>query len=142
MHYEVWQSAIVSFRHLEKHVFNYYELPRSLGVKLCDKGEELLSLNFTIRPLKIYNIVLRGIVHNINWWIKENFYPNPNGSQANKTFLASLMSINTEPFQRTNISMKPLGPPFWKCFIAGFSKQKVRKQDISRKNTRRTRVQQ
>jgi hypothetical protein len=37
------------------------------------------SLNFTIKPLKIYNIVLRGIVHNINWWIKENFYPNPNG---------------------------------------------------------------
>jgi hypothetical protein len=46
MHYEVWQSAIVSFRHLEKHVFNYYELPRSLGVKLCDKGEELLFVEF------------------------------------------------------------------------------------------------
>jgi hypothetical protein len=33
---------------------------------------------------------------------------NPAGSLGHKNFSASQMSINAEPFQRTDISMKPL----------------------------------
>jgi hypothetical protein len=32
------------------------------------------------------------------------------GPLKNKNFLASQMSINTEPYQRTDISTQPLGP--------------------------------
>jgi hypothetical protein len=39
----------------------------------------------------------------------------PTGPLKNKNFLASQKSINTEPFQRTDISMQPLGPGF--CMI-------------------------
>jgi hypothetical protein len=34
----------------------------------------------------------------------------PTGALWNKNFLAIQMSINTEPIQRTDISMKPDGP--------------------------------
>jgi hypothetical protein len=32
---------------------------------------------------------------------------------SKKTFLASLMSTSSEPFQRTDISTQPLGPSIW-----------------------------
>jgi hypothetical protein len=37
----------------------------------------------------------------------------PTGPLENKNFLASYMSFSFEPFQRTDISMHPLGPPFY-----------------------------
>jgi hypothetical protein len=40
------------------------------------------------------------------------------GPLKNKNFLASQMSINTEPFQRTDISTQPLGPASIKMFKA------------------------
>jgi len=38
---------------------------------------------------------------------------NPASSLGHKNFLASYLSINAEPFQRTDISMKPHRPVFW-----------------------------
>jgi hypothetical protein len=34
----------------------------------------------------------------------------PTGPLRNKNFLANYMSVNPEPFQRTDISTQPLGP--------------------------------
>jgi hypothetical protein len=43
------------------------------------------------------------------------------------------MSISSEPFQRTVISTKPLGPTILEVLNCGFHKQKVRNQRIFRK---------
>jgi hypothetical protein len=37
----------------------------------------------------------------------------PTGPLGNKNFLVSHKSINTEPFKRTDIGMKPLGPALY-----------------------------
>jgi hypothetical protein len=39
-----------------------------------------------------------------------NFYLNPDGLALKQKLLASYMPINSEPFQRTDIRMQPLGP--------------------------------
>jgi hypothetical protein len=43
------------------------------------------------------------------------------------------MFIKSEPFQRTDISMKPLGPTILEVLNCGFHKTKVRNQNIRRK---------
>jgi hypothetical protein len=44
----------------------------------------------------------------------------PLGSLRNKNFLASHMSIDTESFQRTDISTQPLGPTILDVINCGF----------------------
>jgi hypothetical protein len=78
------------------------------ALETCDvEGEETIDIDTPLKSfpgLRIEDKPLSILVSKFKF-----FYMNLLGP-LNKNFLASHMSINFEPFRRTDISMNPLGP--------------------------------